>query len=90
MFRLGNKVFIALLSFSGLLPSLAKASDRTKCTSINNKPLLTRPTLIDLYSNELHHYQFMASLDRCNERCNTLDNFSCRTCVPNKTKDVKC
>ena len=74
MFRLRNKVFIALLSFSGLLPSLAKASDSKKCTSINNKPFLTRPTLIDLYS-KLHYYQFMASLDRCNERCNTLDNF---------------
>ena len=74
MFRLRNKVFIALLSFSGLLPSLAKASDPKKCTSINNKPFLTRPTLIDLYS-KLQYYQFMASLDRCNERCNTLDNF---------------
>ena len=42
----------------------------------NNQPFITRPTLIDLYPHEhnqgLRHYSSMVSLDRCNERCNTL------------------
>ena len=42
MFRLTEQVFIALLSFSGSLASMANASDRTKQISSNNKPCLTR------------------------------------------------
>ena len=29
----------------------------------------------------------MANIDRCNERCNSLDNLSGGTCVPNKTEN---
>lgn len=44
-----------------------------------------RPVIIDLNSNKLQHYPFMVGLDMCNGICNTIDNFSSRTCVPNKT-----
>ena len=49
------KTFIGILCFHG---SLA-----TKCTSLNDKPHITRPALIDLNWNKLHHYPFMVSLD---------------------------
>ena len=63
MFGLIKEVFITLLNVSG---SLA-----INCISLNNEPRLTRSTLIDLNSNELHYYRFIASLDRCNASCNS-------------------
>ena len=78
MFRLIKKVFVALLSLSGSLIHIAKVSERTKCISLKNEPHLARPTRIDLNSNVLPYYQFMAFLDRCNGSCNTLDHLSSR------------
>ena len=72
--------FIAFLGFS---ISLA-----TKCVFLNDKPCLVRCALIDLNESKLHYYQFMVSLDRCNESCNTLDDPSSRTYVPDETEYV--
>ena len=36
------------------------------CISLNNEPCQTRPTLIDLNSNEIHYYLFIVSLERYN------------------------
>ena len=47
MFGLIKKSFIALLSFSGLIASMANTSNFTACISFNNQPCMTRPTLID-------------------------------------------
>ena len=58
------------------------------CTSLNNKPCLARPTLVDLNLNELDYYPFIVSLDRRKGSFNTLDDLSCRICVPIKTEDV--
>ena len=84
MFRLIKQVCIALLSFSGVL--------ETKCISLNNQPIMTRPTLIDLNLDEhdqgLCHYPFMLSLDRYKGSCNAPDHLSSRICVPNKTEDL--
>ena len=64
-------MFIALLSFSG---SLA-----IKCILLDTESLFARLTLVDLnpddVSQGLRHYPFMASSDKCNESCNTVDNF---------------
>ena len=51
---------------------------------------MTRPTLIspDKYNQGLCFYSFMVSLDRCNEICNTFNDPSGRTCIPNETQDV--
>ena len=38
--------------------------------------------------NKLHFCLFMASLDRCNRSCNTLDESPDRICVPNKAEDL--
>ena len=85
MNRLIKKVFIVLLSLSG---SLA-----TKCIALNNQTCFTRPTLIDLNSDEnnqgLHHYPFIVNLAKFNESCNTLDDLLSRIFVLNKTEYVK-
>ena len=81
MFELIKQVFIAWLSFSR---SLA-----TKCVSFNNKPVIIRPTLIDLNSVELNYYPFMIRLQKCSGSCNAADDLSTKICVPIKTKDVK-
>ena len=57
MFNLIKWEFIALLTFSR---SLA-----TKYVSLNNKPCMIRPFLIDLNSVEFKYYPFMISLDKC-------------------------
>ena len=57
MFSLIKWEFIALLTFSR---SLA-----TKYVSLNNKPCMIRPFLIDLNSVEFKYYPFMISLDKC-------------------------
>ena len=69
MFRLNKKVFIALLSFGGILTA--------NCVWLNNEPCMTTSTLIDLDPVELNHYQFMTSIDKkCNGSCNAADGLS--------------
>ena len=48
MFRLIKQVFIALLSFSGLLAIMANVSSFTTCSCLNNQPCMTRSTLLDI------------------------------------------
>ena len=74
MFNLIKQVFVVLLSFSR---SLA-----TKCVSLNDKPCMIRPTLIDLNPVELKYYPFMISLDKCS------GVLSPKTFVPKKIKDI--
>ena len=80
MFKLIKQVFIVLLSF---IRSLA-----TRCVSLNNKPCITRPTLIDLNPVKLKYYSFMINLDKFNRSCNAFDNLSTKICVSNKMKSV--
>ena len=84
MFGFIKKEFLVLLSFGG---SLA-----TKCISLDNKPYIIRPTLIDLNPDECNqrwcHYSFAVSLGRCSGSCNTLDDSSIRISASNKTEDV--
>ena len=80
-------MLITLLSFRVLLSRMAKVSDGTKCISPNNELCLATPVL-DLNSNELHYYSFMASLESCNGSCNTLDDLLNRLLDVNKTEDV--
>ena len=46
------------------------------------------PTLADLNPQELHHYLFIISLDRCDEYCNTVEDPFDKICVPKKIEDV--
>ena len=49
---------------------------------------MIRPTLIDLNPVEFNYYQFMISLDKCNESCNAVDDLSTKISVPSETKDI--
>ena len=76
----------------GLLTGLVNAFNHTKCVLLHNQKWLTQPTLINLYSNEysqeLHYYPFADKLDRCAGSYNTLNDYSNKVCVPNKTEDL--
>ena len=87
MFKFTKKAFIAVLSFSGSLARVTKVSNHKKRISVNNELCLTRPTLFDLNSVELHYCPYMVSSDRCDGSCNTFDDLSSRIFVPNKTED---
>ena len=53
---------------------------------------MTRPTVIDLYPDELHqgprHYLFIVILDIGNKSCNTLNDLCVKMCISNKTEDA--
>ena len=56
--------------------------------SLNNKPYMVRPTLIDLSHVEIKYYPFSISLEWCNRRCNSVNDLPLRICLPSKTKGV--
>ena len=64
MFSFIKQVFIVLFSCNS---SLA-----TKCVSLNDKPCMIRPTLIDLNPVELKYYPFMIRIDKCTGSSNVL------------------
>ena len=76
--------------FIGLLTSIVKGSNHTKCVSLSNQKCMIQPTLLNLhpdeYSFELHYYPFAVKLDRCFGSCNTLHDLSNKLYVPNKEK----
>ena len=84
MFGLIKKIFI------GLLTGLVNGSNHTKCVLLINQKCMTRPPLINIYTNEysqeFHYYPFSVKLDRCVGICNTLNGLSYKVCVPNKTE----
>ena len=76
--------------FIRLLTGLVNGSNHTKCVPLSNLKCMIQPTLINLHSNEnrheLHYYPFALKLDRCLGNCNTLNDFSSKVCVRNKTE----
>ena len=76
--------------FIGLLTGPVDESNHTRCFSLTKPKCITQPTLINLhpneYSHEFHYYPFAVKLDRCVGSCNTLNNFSNKLCVLNKTE----
>ena len=78
--------------FIRLLASIVSASNHTKCLSLNNHKCMTQPIVSNLhpkeYSQELHYFPFTVSLDRCVGSCNTINDFSNKVCVLNKTEDL--
>ena len=61
---------------------------KKKCISLPNQKCTTQHTLINFLPNEytqgLHYYPFVVTLDRCIGSCNTLNDLSKKVCVPNK------
>ena len=75
MSKLIKKVFI-VLSVIKFYKSLA-----TKCGSLNNEQCKTKPFLIDINPIDLKYYSFMIILDKCNGKCNVVDDLSTKKCV---------
>ena len=54
--------------------------------------MIIEPILINLhpnkYNEEFHYYPFSVKLDRCVGVCCTLNDWSKKVCVPNKTEDL--
>ena len=59
---------------------------------LSNQKCIIQPTVINPnhneYSQEFHYYVTAVKLDRCVANCNTLNDFSNKVCVPNKTEDL--
>ena len=87
MLRIIKKIFIVILT------SMVNASNYTKCISLSNQKCEIQPTLINVYLNEyiqeLHYYPFAVKLDKCDRSWMTLNDFSNKVCVLNKTEDLK-
>ena len=79
--------------FTGILTGLVNVSNHTRCVSLSNQKYEIQPTLINLHPNkhsqELHYYKFAVKLDRCVGSCKTLNDYSNKASVPNKTEDLK-
>ena len=86
IFGLIKKIFI------GLLTGIVSASNHIKDVLLSNQKCMIQPTLINLhpneYSQEFHYYPFTVKLDKCVGSCNSLNDFSNKVCVPNKTEDL--
>ena len=55
-----------------------------RSVSMNNRLCMVRQTLIDLNPDELYHYPFIISMNRCNGPCNTAEDPFGGICIPNK------
>ena len=75
-----------------LLICIVIASNHTKCVLLSNQKCMTQPTIINLYpdeySQEFLSYWFVVKLDRCAGSCITLNDWSNKVFVPNKTEDI--
>ena len=78
MFGLIKKIFKELLI--SIVMRIVEQSD------------MIQPTLINLHPNEckqeFHYYLFAIKLDKCVGSCNTLNDWSKKVCVPNKTVEL--
>ena len=86
MFELISKIFV------GLLTGIVSASKDKKCVSLSNQKCEIQPVFINLhpnqYSQEFRYYPFTVKLDKCTGSCNTLNDWSNKVYVPNKTKNL--
>ena len=65
-------MFFVFLSLRSFLARVAKASDQTKCLSLNDEPCMIRLTLVVVNLAELKYYLFMIILDKCTGTFNVL------------------
>ena len=56
--------------------------------SISDQPCQSRPTIVDINSNETLHYPFSVSVNKCSGSCNTIDDPYAQIFVPNETKNM--
>lgn len=56
--------------------------------SLNNRLCLSRPTLVDMNSNESIFYSLSVSVNKCGGNCNTIDDPYAHVWVPNKVNNI--
>ena len=70
--------------------NIVNSSNHKVCLPLSNRKSKIQPTFINLCPNvcnqEFYYYPAPIKLDRCIGCCNTLNDFSNKVCVPNKTK----
>ena len=80
--------------FNGISFIVLNTSNHTKCASLNDQQYMAQPTLINCYPIEynqrLCYYPFAVNLDRYVGHCNTFNDLSNRTYVPNKDLNLHC
>ena len=59
-----------------------------KCVSLDNQPCKSRPTFVNIKSDETLFCPFTVNVNKCGESCNTIDDSHARVCVPNKVKNI--
>ena len=78
--------------FIGSLTRIINTRNHKKCICLDNKPCMSRPTLINLYPNEysqgFHYFPFTVNLDRCVKSCNSPIDLSNRVCVLDETNNL--
>ena len=87
-----KKMFVGLLSictigsFGKSLASNLKGP--IAYVSLNNQSCQTRPTLVNINSDETLFYPFAVSVNKCNGSFNTIDHPYAQGCVRNKVKNA--
>ena len=74
MFRFFEKMFIRLLSVFtiGSFSESLVPNSIIRCVSFNNQPCQTRPTLVNINSDETLFYSFTLSVNKCGGVYNTI------------------
>ena len=49
---------------------------------------MVRPTFIGLNLEDVQYYPFIISINRCDGKCNTVEDLFDRICAPNKIDNV--
>ena len=71
-----------------LLTSIISGSNHTKGVSLSNYKWMTQTAAINLHSNEYEYSNKHSNESICVGSCNTLNDFSNKVCIPNKTEDL--
>ena len=94
MKRTRYKIMFVLIKkiLTGLLTSLYRGSNHTKCVTLSNQKCMTQSNFMNLhrnnYSQEFQYYPFAVKLDSCVGSCNTLIGLSNKVCVSNKSEGL--
>ena len=90
MFGFIRKIFIEILSGIGSFGELLASNSETpmKCVSLNNELCQTRPTIVNINSDETLFCPFSINVNMGGGSFNTIDNPYAQVCVPNKFKNL--
>ena len=91
MSKFVKKVFIGFLSSSakGSFGESLALNSKGSIKSLNNRPKQTRPTIVDINSNETLCFRLLpVSFNKFGGSCKTINDPYARVCVPNKLRPM--